>query len=110
MKSIAIILLSYITILVTAPPLCAMEAILKNAGLCCNEQSSTTNQNQSNDTEENTPCAPCCTVQSCQCYFTPTAEYNFTVQDCTSLQAIPVGDEPIPTGYLSECWHPPETV
>ena len=103
MKSIAIILLSYNTILVTAPPLCAMEEVLKKAGLCCTEQNSASD-------EESTPCAPCCTVQSCQCYFTPTLEYNFTVKDCISLQAIPVSAEAIPTGYLSECWHPPERV
>lgn len=110
MKLVAAILLTYVSVLVTAPALCAMEEIATKAGLSCTGNESDDCSKESDQSNEKSPCMPCCTVQSCQCYFITINEFNLNIQESVSISTIPYTNDKILSDYLSECWHPPELI
>ena len=110
MKLIAKILLTYISVLITAPAICAMEDIAAKTDYCCTSNVSDDCSKESDRSEESSPCMPCCTVQSCQCYFTKTTEFNLHIMESVSLSTVPYTNDKILSKYLSECWHPPELI
>jgi hypothetical protein len=116
MKYIVVILLTYMSLLTVSPALCGMYAALKQADLCCSTDSDKQcskeqpdSNKQSDKSDSNTPCTPCCIIQNCHCYFVGVPQFDFHIIAYTTTQKIRVTNDNVFSNYSSECWHPPET-
>ena len=89
MRFIAIILITYISLLTASPAVCGLYETIKQVDLCCssdsnkkcsNEPSGSKTQKQKDNSESDAPYAPCCSVQNCQCYFVTAPQLDFGIQ------------------------------
>lgn len=119
MRFIAIILVTYISLLTVSPAVCGLYETIKQVDLCCssdsnkkcsNEPSGNKTQKQKDKSESDAPYAPCCSVQNCQCYFVTAPQLDFGIQLVTITEKIRIKNETVISNYSSDCWQPPEKV
>lgn len=97
MRTISVILLTYVMLLLVAPTVC------NSIAQCSKEQ--TNNKNPENNT-----CSSCCSIQNCNCNFTGIEKFDFQIYMSIITNKIHTQNDKILSNYLSECWHPPKIV
>ena len=114
MKFIAVILVTYISLLTISPALCGFYAAFKRVDLCCstenNKQCSKEQTGNSKQSDSDVPCKPCCSIQNCHCNFINVPPFDFFVQTGATAKKTPFKNDKVFSNYLPDCWHPPEIV
>jgi hypothetical protein len=98
MRTISVILLTYVVLLLVAPTVCNSMA------QCSKEQTNNKNSDNTNT------CASCCSIQNCNCNFTGVEQFDFQIYTSIITKKIQAQNNKILSNYLSECWHPPKIV
>lgn len=114
MKYIAIILVTYISLLTISPALCGFYAAFKRTGLCCltnnDKQCSKEQADNSKQPGKSDSDTTCCSIQTCHCNFINVLPFDFSVQTGRTAKKAPFKNDKIFSNYLPDCWHPPEIV
>lgn len=116
MRSIALILVAYLSLLTTSPAVCNGYLVLRQDDLCCNitcetECSKDLSTNKpSGPSEKESSCLSCCSLQNSHCSFVAVPEFNFNVEMSLNTKRPPVKNDKVLSDYLSDCWQPPELI
>lgn len=107
MRLIAIILVTYISVLNMSPIVCGTYIAIKQTVSCSSDKcAEKKTSKQKSDTGSS--CLSCCSVQNCNCSFVDASQFNFLVQINLNSQKAPFKKDKVLSDYLSDCWQPPE--
>ena len=114
MRCIALILLVYVSVLNITPAICSSYTTLAQTNLCinkkgCGDDDACSNTKQNENSNNTSPCTPCCYIQNCHCNIVNTPRFNFQILSDVSTEKISTENDKIYFNYLSDCWHPPKS-
>lgn len=78
-----------------------------DAGKCCSNKDAT-NKTSGNETARTEGCNPFASCSGCQ-YVVNQKVINFRINISSSKFKLFTGSEDIRSGFISDCWHPPES-
>lgn len=110
MRFIAVILIAYVLLLTVSPAVCKTYTALKQVNLCgsSNDKQSTKEQSGNKQSNNNTSCTDCCSIQNCHCNFVDVPQFNFLAQTSVISKKTSIKNDKVLSNYLSDCWHPPK--